>query len=104
MKDKDEANIKNEGIILSTKDTQHYKVLSTEEELVSNAHGRMDFSGCSDNECNIEIGTMHPNLGNTLPNAHNVEIMKFLINTAKKTGQSSKVMIFPPIDHDKAVK
>jgi hypothetical protein len=76
MKDKDEANIGHEGIILLAKDTQHYKVLSTEEEMVSNAHRRMDISGCANNECNIEIGAMHPNVGNTLPNAHNVEIMK----------------------------
>jgi hypothetical protein len=73
MKDKDEANIGHEGIILSTKDTQHYKFLSSKEEMVSHAHGRMDFSGCADNECHIEIGAMHPNAGNTLPNAHNVE-------------------------------
>jgi hypothetical protein len=39
MKDKDEANIGQEGQILSTKDTQRYKVLSTEEEMVANAHG-----------------------------------------------------------------
>ncbi len=51
MKDKDEANIGQEGEILSTKDTQRYKVLSTEEDMVANAHGRMDLSGCADNEC-----------------------------------------------------
>ncbi len=39
MKDKDEANIGQEGEILSTKDTQRYKVLSTEEDMVANAHG-----------------------------------------------------------------
>ncbi len=37
MKDKDEANIGQEGIIMSTKNTQHYKVLMTQEEMVSNA-------------------------------------------------------------------
>jgi hypothetical protein len=42
MKNKDEANIGQEGEILSTKDTQRYKVLSTEEEMVANAHGQMD--------------------------------------------------------------
>ncbi len=39
MKDKDKANIGQEGEILSIKDTQRYKVLSTEEEMVANAHG-----------------------------------------------------------------
>ncbi len=41
MKDKDEANIGQEGTIMSTKNTQHYKVLMTQEEMVSNAHRRM---------------------------------------------------------------
>ncbi len=104
IKDKDEVNIRHEGIILSTKVTQHYKVLSTKEEMVSNACRRMGFSGCADIECDIEIGAMNPNVGNTLPNAHNVKIMKLLINIAKKTGQSSKVMNFPPVDHDNLVK
>jgi hypothetical protein len=45
MKNKDEANIGQEGEIVSTKDTQRYKVLSTEEEMVANAHGQMDLSG-----------------------------------------------------------
>ena len=104
MKDKDEANIGQEGEILSTKDTQCYKVLSTEEDMVANAHGRMDLSGCADNECDIEIGAMHPNVGNTLPNSDNVELIQSFINIAKKTGQSSKVMDFPPIDHDNPIK
>ena len=43
MKNKDEANIGQEREILSTKDTQRYKVLSTEEEMVANAHRQMDF-------------------------------------------------------------
>ena len=104
MKDKDEANIGQEGEILSTKDTQRYKVLSTEEDMVANAHGRMDLSGCADNECDIEIGAMHPNVGNTLPNSDNVELIQSFIDIAKKTGQSSKVMDFPPIDHDNPIK
>ncbi len=41
MKGKEEANIGQEGTILSTKDTLRYKVLSTKDEMVSNAHGRM---------------------------------------------------------------
>ncbi len=62
MKDKEEANIGQEGTILSTKDTLRYKVLSTEEKMVSNAHGRMDFGGCPDNKCDLEIGARHPNI------------------------------------------
>ena len=104
MKGKEEANIGQEGTILSTKDTLRYKVLSTEEEMVSNAHGRMDFGGRPDNECDLEIGAMHPNVSNPLPNAHNTEIIESFIDIARQTGQSSKVMDFPPIDHDNPIK
>ncbi len=76
MKDKNKANIGQEGTILSTKNTQCYKVLTTQEEMVLNAHSRMDFSDCAGNtSCDIEIGAMHPNVGNPLPNAHNTKII-----------------------------
>ena len=104
MKGKEEANIGQEGTILSTKDTLRYKVLSTKEEMVSNAHGRIDFGERPDNKCIIEIGAMHPNVSNPLPNAHNTEIIESFIDIAKQTGQSSKVMDFPPIDHDNTIK
>ncbi len=104
MKNKDEANIGQEGEIISTKDTQRYTVLSTEEKMVANKHRQMDLNGCDDNECDIEIGAMHPNIGNTLPNSDNMELIQSCIDIAKKTGQSSKVMDFPPIDHDNPIK
>jgi hypothetical protein len=83
MKDKDKANIGQEGTILSTKNTQRYKVLTTQEEMVLNAHSRMDFSDCAGNICDIEIGAMHPNVGNSLPNAHITKIIQSLIDIAK---------------------
>ncbi len=104
MKDKDEANIGQEGTILSTK--KHSMLqgpLTTQEEMVLNAHRRMDFSDCAGNTCDIEIGAMHPNVGNSLPNAHNTKILQSLIDIAKNTDQSSKIMKFPSIDHDKPV-
>jgi hypothetical protein len=104
MKDKDEANIGQEGIILSTKNTQRYKVPMTQEEMVLNAHSRMDFSDCADNTCDIEIGAMHPNVGNSLPNAHNTKIIQSLIDIAKNTDQLSKTMNFPSIDHENPVR
>ncbi len=75
MKGKDEANIGQEGTILSTKNTQRYKVVTTQKEMVLNAHSKMDFSDCSGNTCDIKISAMHPNVGNSLPNAHNTEII-----------------------------
>ena len=64
----------------------------------------MDLSGCADNECDIEIGAMHPNIENTLPNSDNMELIQSFIEIAKKTGRLSKVMDFPPIDHDNPIK
>ncbi len=34
----------------------------------------------------------------------NVELIQSFIDIAKETGQSSKVMDFPPIDHDNPIK
>jgi hypothetical protein len=34
----------------------------------------------------------------------NAEIMKSFVEIAKKTGQSSEIMEFPPIDHDSAIR
>ena len=104
MKDKDEANIGQEGTILSTKNTQRCKVLTTQEEMVLNAHSRMDFSDCAGNTCGIETGAMHPNVGNSLPNARNTKIIQSLIDIAKNTDQLSKIMNFLSIDHDNPVK
>ncbi len=56
------------------------------------------------NKCDLEIGAMHPNVSNPLPNAHNTELIESFIDKAKQTGQSSKVMDFPPIDHDNPIK
>jgi hypothetical protein len=64
----------------------------------------MDFGGRSDNKCDLEISAMHPNVSNPLPNAHNTEIIESFMDIAKQTGQSSKVMNFPPIDHDNLIK
>ncbi len=72
--------------------------------MVSNAHSRVDFSDCAGNTCDIEIGAMHLNVGNSLPNAHTTEIIQSLIDIAKNTDQSSKNMNFPSIDHDNPVK
>ncbi len=72
--------------------------------MVSNAHGRMDFGGCPGNECNLEIDAMHQNVSNPLPKSHNTEIIESFIDITIQTGQSTKVMDFPPIDHDNPIK
>jgi hypothetical protein len=72
--------------------------------MVLNDHSRMDFSDCAGNTCDIEIGAIHSNVGNSLPNAHNTKIIQSLIDIAKNTDQSPKIMNFPSIDHDNPVK
>jgi hypothetical protein len=95
MKDKDEANIGHEGTMLSTKNSQRSKVMTTQEETVSNAIRRLDFSDCAGNTYDIEIGGMHPNKGNSLPNACNIKIIQSLIDIATNTDQASKNYEFP---------
>jgi hypothetical protein len=89
---------------VNNKKPQRYKVLTTQEEMVSNAHSKMDFSDCAGNTCDIEISAMHPNVGNSLPNAHNTKIIQSLIDIAKNTDQPSKIMNIPSIDHNNPVK
>jgi hypothetical protein len=43
---------------------------------------------------------MHANQNNTLPTSIDAKVMKTFVEIAKKTGQASKIMNFPPIDHD----
>jgi hypothetical protein len=43
---------------------------------------------------------LDPNVGNSLPNAHNTKIIQSLIDIAKNTDQSSKIVNSPSIDHD----
>ncbi len=47
---------------------------------------------------------MHANENNSLPTGMDTEIMKSFVEIVKKTGQSSKVMEFPPIDHDSPIR
>ena len=78
--------------------------LTTQEEMVLNAHRRMDFSDCAGNTSDIEIGAMHPNVGNSLQNAHNTKIIQSLIDITKYTDQSTKIMNFPSTDNNNPVK
>ncbi len=64
----------------------------------------MDFSDYAGYTSDIEIGAMHPNVGNSLPNAHNTKNIQSLIDIAKNTDQSSKIINFPSIDLDNPVK
>jgi hypothetical protein len=52
----------------------------------------------------MDIGCMHTNENNTLPTGMDTEIMKSCVEIAKKTGQSSEIMKFPPIHHDSPIR
>jgi hypothetical protein len=52
----------------------------------------------------MDIGCMDANENNTLPTGMDAEIMKSFVKIAKKTGQSSEIMEFPPIDHDSPIR
>jgi len=41
---------------------------------------------------------------NSLPTGSDAEIMKTFVEIAKKTGQLSEIMNFPPIDHDSPIR
>ena len=104
MNGQNEANIKTQASILKTKDTQRYKINATEEEVVSNCRKPSENNDLSNDSCDMDIGCMHANENNTLPTGIDAEIMKTFVEIAKKMGQLSKIMNFPPIDHDSPIR
>ncbi len=104
MNDQNEANIGTQASILKTKDMQRYKINNTEEEVVSNVHKQYENNNQIDDSCDMDIRCMHANENNTLPTGDDAEIMKTFVEIAKKTGQLSEIMNFPPIDHDSPIK
>ncbi len=104
MNGQNEANIGTQASILKTKDTQRYKINTTEEEVVSNVHMQYENNNQIDDSCDMDIGCMHANENNTLPTGIDAEIMKTFVEIAKKMGQLSEIMNFPPIDHDSPIR
>ena len=104
MNGQNEANIGTQASILKTKDMQRYKINATEEEVVSNVHKPSENNDLSNDSCDMDIRCMHANENNTLPTGIDAEIMKTFVEIAKKTGQSSKIMNFPQIDHDSPIR
>ena len=52
---------------------------------------------------NLTMRTVHANEKITIPSGRQAEPIKRLIEIAKKTNQTAKVMNFPPIDHDSPI-
>ncbi len=104
MNGKNEANIGTQATILETEDTQRYKIKPTEEEVVSNYHKPFEINDQNDDCCGMDIGCMHTNENNSLPTGMDAEIMKSFVEIAKKMSKLSKIMEFPPIDHDSPIR
>ncbi len=88
---------------ISAPSFQH-KINATEEEVVSNVHKPLENNDLSNDSCDMDIGCMHANEDNTLPTGMDAEIMKSFVEIAKKTGQVSEIMKFPPINHDSPIR
>jgi hypothetical protein len=72
--------------------------------VVSNVHKPFENNDPSNDSCDMDIGCMHAIENNTLPTGMDAEIMKSFVEIAKKKGQSSEIMEFPPINHDSPIK
>ncbi len=104
MNGQNEANIGTQASILKKKDTQRYKINTTEKKVVSNVHKPSENNDLSNDSCDMDIGCMHANENNTLPTGIDAEIMNTFLEIAKKTGQSSEIINFPPTDHDSPIR
>jgi hypothetical protein len=104
MNGQNEANIGTQASILKTKDTQGNKINATEEKVVSNVHKPFENNDLSNDSCDMDIGCMHASENNTLPTGMDAEIMKSFVDIAKKMGQLSEIMKFPPNDHDSPIR
>jgi hypothetical protein len=104
MNGKIEANIGTQATILKIKGMQCYNINATEEELVSNDHKPFEINDLNNDSCDMDIGCLHNNENNTLPTGMDAEIMKSFVEIAKKTGYSSEIMEFPPINHDAPIR
>lgn len=98
--------IQGDNVYESTKkyefDTKYRKkdaVHNAEETVSSNQCG-----GNNDGQDEAGLETVHPNYKQNKPNPEQSEIIKSFKSTAEGTGQSHKVLDFPPIDHSEPLK
>ena len=81
------------------KESGRTKIKESEDEYVSKAYS----TACDDGDNSLAMRTVHANETNTVPTGRQSQQIKSLIDIAHKTNQSSKIMNFPPIDHDSAI-
>ena len=96
MGDQDEVNVATDGYELNIKNTPFSKKQDEEEEHVSKSHS-------VENGNVIEMRTVHANQKNSVPSGRQAQPIQELMDVARKTNQTSKIMNFPPIDHDSPI-
>jgi hypothetical protein len=117
MHGEEEVSIATNAMELKTKNSKQFRINVGESDYVSSAHIshldkmkniREEFDqnpkiteGQEDTD--LDIFTMHANQNNSLPKGSNAKIVKSFIDIARTTGQTSKIMNFPPIDHDSTI-
>ena len=116
MNGADEVNMGTNGIVLDMKENPKSRLRDTEDEHVSNVHSTNvtykdlhnddydhDNHGHNDDDNELPIWTVHANNKIVIPSERQAEQIKEFIDIAHQTGQTSKIMNFPPIDHDSAI-
>ncbi len=99
MEGKAEANIATMGVQLSMVETKHSKKAQEEDEHVSASIRKNQNEDYNE----MSISTVHANEKQSVPSGRQAQPIKEFIDIAKRTGQASKVMKFPPIDHDSPI-
>ena len=121
MNGADEVNMGTNGVVLKMKENPRSRLQETEDEHVSNVHSTNmthkdlhnydddhdddDHDDDEDNDDNNELPmrTVHANDRIKVPSGRQAEQIKEFIDIARETDQTSKIMNFPPIDHDSAI-
>lgn len=113
MNGADEVNMGTDGVVLKMKETPKSQLKETEDEHVSNIHSArmnhkkdLDNGGNDDDDNDDDIfpmRTAHANETIKVPSGRQAKQIKELIDIAHETDQTSKIMNFPPIDHDSAI-
>ena len=104
MEGEEEVSITKGGIEFDLDQTKNSKKRDEEQEHVSKSHGSADDDDSDNEDMPMQMFTVHANAKQTVPSGKQAEPIKELIDIAKKTNQTSKIMKFPPIDHDSPLR
>ena len=106
MQGEDEVLIGSNAEKFKTKNSKQFQIIASESEYVSAAQVTNLNNQVQDSfDCvNIDITTMHANQPDPLPGGNDANIIHAFKDTAKKTGQVSQIMNFPPRDHDSPIQ